>query len=288
MPPKDGKEKEILMVLKNHVAYRFLNNNEELVMEMLEHTHPAPFKEAMHNAQAKRLAEDGLPEALTDTYALLCNKASMNYIVTNSVLSTLDMLKVTKDGKNNDWSVFKNIRDGRYTFILPENKLLRMFVSEKVIWFLHLEQYGETGNTARLAWVMFYFDRFTGEPCEHFSHMDVRKIEPFVYSLLCFMFLTENDEIELKPGQKTGTKKSGKVINTLSQNLTIVNSRWNTTVIRNEEFEVSGHFRLQRCGKGRENTEIIFIAPFVKKGYIRKAKSEGFREKISVSEIHTE
>ncbi len=120
---------------------------------------------------------------------------------------------------------------------------------------------------------MFYFNRHTGEACNHHSHVDVKRLEPFVYSLLCFMFLTENDEVELKPGMKSGTKKSGKVINTLQQNITIVNSRWNTTVITSGEFGVRGHFRLQPVGVGRSENKLIFIEPFVKSGITRKAKS---------------
>ena len=120
-------------------------------------------------------------------------------------------------------------------------------------------------------------NRETGEPCDHYSSVDVKTLEPFVYRLLCFMFLTENDEIELKPGQKTGTKKSGKVINSLQQNVIIVNSRWNTTIISSGKFGVRGHFRLQPCGPGRSEYTTIFIDPFIKTGITRKAKSEGHK-----------
>ena len=259
------------MLLKNHVASRFLDKNDELVMEILEHTHPKEFEWCLN--QVDKLERGELPKEITDTYALLVNKDNKNYMVTNSVIDLLDMLKVSKDGKNYDWSVFKNIKEGKYTFILPGNKLLRMFIQADTIWFIHIEQEKAMNNVARLGWVMFFFNRTTGEPCSHYSHVDVKTLEPFVYSLLCFMFLTENDEIELKPSQKHGTKKSGKVINTLQQNITIVNSRWNTTVITSGEFGVRGHFRLQPVGTGRSENKLIFIEPFTKSGITRKAKS---------------
>lgn len=259
------------MLLKNHIASRFLDKKDDLVMEILEHTHPDEFKKSLDMADKSDRGD--LPKELTDTYALLVNKDNKNYIVTHSVLGLLDMLKVSKDGKNYDWSVFNNIKEGKYTFILPDNKLLRVFVQLNTIWFFHLEETKETSTTSHLGWVMFYFDRHTGEPCEHYSHIDVKTLEPFVYSLLCFIFLTKNDEIELKPGQKVGTKKSGKVINSLQQNITIINSRWNTTVITKGSFGVCGHFRLQPTGIGRMETTLIFIEPFVKSGITRKAKA---------------
>lgn len=264
------------MLLKNHIASRFLSKDEELVMDILVTTYPEETKivRAAHQESGRSGIEGVVDPKIIEMYALLTNRDNKNYVVTNSVISLLGMLKLSKDGQNYNWAVFKNIKEGRYTFILPDNKLLRMLVSGNVIWFIHVEQGKETNNSANLGWVMFYFDRLTGEPCEHTSHVDFKKIEPFVYSLLCFMFLTKNDEIDLRPGQKTGTKKSGKVINSLDYNITIVNSRWNTTVTSIGAFDVSGHFRLYPAGGVRLEPEIIFIAPYKKSGTIvREAKS---------------
>lgn len=277
------------MLLKNHIASRFLDPKDELVMEILEHTHPEAFQSALDNTEKSKnlmtetasrvgvIMEQNIPMVIHDTYNLLASSDSKNYVVTNSVLDLLDMLKVSRDGKNYNWSVFKSIKEGRYTFILPGNKLLRMLVQETNIWFMHLEEGDSKTYVNPLNWVMFYFNRLTGEPCSHYSSEDVQELQPFVYSLLCFMFLTENDEIELKPGQKAGTKKSGKVINTLFQNVTIVNSRWNTTVISKGEFGVRGHFRLQSYGPGRTEYATIFIDPFVKTGVTREAKSKSVK-----------
>jgi len=268
-----------MLLLKNHVASRFLDEKDDLVMEILEHTHPNAFETAIKGAEKAKtkiegvIMEQDIPAVLSDTYALLVNKDSKNYVVTNSVLDLLEMLKIEKY----DWGVFKKIKEGRYTFILPGNKLIRMYVQDSVIWFFHLEQGKTATNVAPLNWVMFYFNRQTGEPCSHYSSVDVQTLEPFVYRLLCFMFLTENDELELKPGQKSGTKKSGKVINTLKQNVTIVNSRWNTTIIVRGEFGVRGHFRLQPYGPGRSEVKPIFIEPFIKTGITRVAKSQSVK-----------
>jgi hypothetical protein len=118
---------------------------------------------------------------------------------------------------------------------------------------------------------MFYLDRVKNEQCDHFAHADVKIIEEFVYKLLCFVFLSENEEETLKAGEKKGTRKQGKIINVLPIPLTIINSKWNITSIRTDGFGVSGHFRLQPTSSG---TKMIFIEPFMKHGYIRKAKAE--------------
>jgi hypothetical protein len=89
---------------------------------------------------------------------------------------------------------------------------------------------------------------------------------------MCFIFLSENEEIVITPGRKHGTKKSGKLINTLNLPIIIVNSRWNITVVRTEGFNVSGHFRIYR--KDREEPKMILIQPYKKNGYIRRAKNE--------------
>lgn len=69
-------------------------------------------------------------------------------------------------------------------------------------------------------------------------------------------------------------KKQGKLLNNMDIPVTVVNSRWNTTVVRTEQFGVCGHFRLQRIGSGRSDSKVIFIEPFVKNGYVRNAQKE--------------
>lgn len=44
------------------------------------------------------------------------------------------------------------------------------------------------------------------------------------------------------------------------------------TIIRTEGFKVRGHFRLQPCGVGRKERELIYIQPYEKHGYTRTAK----------------
>jgi len=57
-----------------------------------------------------------------------------------------------------------------------------------------------------------------------------------------------------------------------NQKVTYYDCSWYTTIVRNEGFSVRGHFRLQPCGKGKQNKKLIFIHEFQKHGYVRRAR----------------
>lgn len=254
------------MVLRNHIITRLLKDD-SLAYEMLLQ---------MHHAESKKKVSD-LTEQEIDKMASFYNlvggadQGSLFY-VTNTVIDKLDMLKVEKSANGVfNWIIFKDVKPGKRTFIFDDNRVLRMWkdVSGKIVFcMIGYEQEEEV----KLVWDVFFID----ENNRHSSNYDdarIQAIDVFVYKLMCFIFLSENEELIIKPGFKHGTKKAGKIINTLNLPIIIVNSRWNVTVIRNEEFGVSGHFRLQPIGTGRKEAKMIFIQPFKKSGYIRRAKS---------------
>lgn len=275
------------MKFDTHVANRFLKDD-SFIHEILETQFPAVYKNGEDPTKNTKLMS---------LYALLrTEKGHKPYFVTNSVLDKLSLIKVKKKDVNGkmqyDWRVFESIKDGTCaTFIFPFNRdltadhrspnehggrstLLRMVVSGNTIAFAHVEMVPkETFNQASVNWVLFYVDRKTGFECEHFEHNDVKSIEDFIFHLLCFMYLTDNEEIIVNLNAKYGTKKGGNMVNTLGFPLVIVNNNWNVTSIRNEEFSVSGHFAIRHVGEGRTQTRLVWIDPFVKHGYVRKAKN---------------
>lgn len=255
------------MILKNHIAYRFLTDD-TLPMEMLESQYPElheHFKEG-----------DDVPESVLSLYHCLSPDKNKSYLVTKSVVENLDLLKINKKDDHYDWNVFKNLKDQKVTFIFHDGTLLRMLVSENTLWFCHLKfkMNHDSNIDGHMNWVMFYMDRLNGDLCEHFNHKDVKELEEFVYKFLCFFYLTENQEEILPAGKVYGTRKTGKILNDFKFPMTVVTSKWNTTTIRTDAFGVSGHFRLQPCGPGRTDTELIFIEPFIKNGYKRTASKE--------------
>jgi hypothetical protein len=252
------------MKLDNHIAKRFLTDD-MLIMEMLGDSFLGiPLESYTENSEVMAMAQVLYP---------IKQKA---YYCTNTVLDMLSMLKASRKDGRYDWSVFNGVPDGKSTYIFPNNSLLRVFINDEIIHmtYLHMKVSSLSENYGQLKWTMFYVDKKTGEKCDFFTHDDVREIEEFVYKLLCFIHLTENDEVVLKPKEKTGTKKSGKIINTLNLPLTIITSRWNTTVIRTEGFSVKGHFAIRWSGEGRLIPKLVFIQPFEKNGYVRTAKSK--------------
>lgn len=254
------------MLLKNHIAYRFLTDS-DLWMEMLESQHPNIYDDY---EKQNRI----LPEEIKSLYYCLNSDNNKPYVVTKSVVEHLDLLKLTKKDDHYNWTVFNHLPDQKVTFIFQDGSFLRMIVTEGTIWFCHLKfNYSKNSNNqGHMNWVMFYIDKKTLELCDHFNHPDVINLEEFVYKFLCFFYLTENSEEIIPPGRVYGTRKTGKTLNDFAFSVTVVTSKWNITTIRTDSFGVRGHFRIQPCGVGRSNYELILIEPFEKKGYIRKAK----------------
>jgi len=225
--------------------------------------------------------KDHITPEMMGTYQMITPKDNKSFYITDSVIKNLDLLKVKRNTEGQyDYTIFSNLKPQKCTFITPDNRLVRMLIPDGESSFQMLfdyiryvpdkqkKYYGHMNNC------MFYVNRMTGEQCSHFTHPDVKEVENLLYRLLCFIYLSDTEEIILKPGEKMGTKKSGKLINEIKQPLIIVTSKWNITSIRTEGFKVSGHFRLQPFGKGRNQVRVQWIDPFDKEGYVRGAKKD--------------
>lgn len=266
------------MRLKNHIALRFLTD-EKFIMDMIEE-HLGGKKLGITSRPL--IEKYGFPK-IASLWRLLSKDHQKAYMVTETVHDKLDMLKVKKDSEGHyDWTVFKNIMPCKKTFILypvPEWKgggCLRLLVEGNKLEFCHLCFRFNPGSKeeGEAKWTMFYIDRISNEHAEHCAHPDVQAIYEFVYKLMCFVFLSENEYEVLNPGASKGTQKTGKIKNELPVPITIINSKWNITSIRSEGFLVRGHFALRRCGVGYSYTRMVYIEPFEKHGYVRHAKNE--------------
>ena len=275
------------MKIDNHIAKRFLTDP-SMAVEIIEYMYPNAnevFGLSNQYETAKteyshqlELTQEELKDRIAGLYDLLSTpKTHKPYYCTESMLSCLDLLKINKIGDHYNWTYFSTLKDQKATFIFPNNSLLRMHIDGEIIWFLHMEfQPDEDKIRGNMKWVMFYLNRKTGELCEHFGHKDVQRIEKFIYSLLCFVYLADNEEVLVAANSKHGTRKSGKLINSTPFPMIIITSKWNITAIRTEGFSVSPHFAVRYTGKGRTVPRVVFIDQFEKKGYIRKEKPDGF------------
>lgn len=105
---------------------------------------------------------------------------------------------------------------------------------------------------------------------------DQQMLNDWVHSILVVIYFIHNCEIEtreLKPNEKY-RDKGVKYFNESKSNVVILDCSWFTELIRNTPFTVNGFLRWQPVGEGRNKKKLIWVEPFTKKGYYRKAKKE--------------
>ncbi len=256
------------MILKNHIAHRLLTED-SIIAEIIESVCPD---------DVKQMTDGTFVYTNKPVYEFFNRYKQKAYYITDTVIKQFENLKIKKiitdDVEHYNWTFFKKLPDQKITFILPGNSVLRFVVTENLLNICLFKSEKLDGHHDNVTCIMFAVDRFTGEEYEYCDSDDIKSIQKYVYSLLCFFYLTDNETIEIEPGQKHESKKSGMFINSLDDiPVTIVNSRWNITVIRTEGFTVSGYLATRWTGIGRTIPKLIFVSPFEKNGYIRKAKS---------------
>jgi hypothetical protein len=261
------------MVLKNHIAYRFLTD-EEMTLDMINAHMPGIIDKFLDDEKSMTDKERSQLKTLNDTISPIDQEA---FYITDTIVDKIGMLKAKlQENGHYDWSVFNHLRDQKKTFIYSNNSLIRVSIRDGFLCFCWIDaKKSERGNGFDTEFHLFNMEQATQRFSSNWSadsHIGV--LEDRIYRLLCFFYLAENEMIIVEPGRKYGTKKQGKLINTFQDiPVTIVNSTWNITSIRTEGFAVSGHFRLQPCGPGLTETKLILIEPFEKNGYMRKAKN---------------
>lgn len=102
------------------------------------------------------------------------------------------------------------------------------------------------------------------------------KIHDYVMSFILFYNYTETDT-KIISGLDSGKQRrvklnNEKYLNSSYNEIEIVDSSYFTRIVRNDEFEVGGHFRVQKCGVGNKDSKIIFIENYKKSGYSRGAR----------------
>lgn len=266
------------MRLKGHIAYRLLTDS-AITTAILNQSCPDEVK-LLKDIDMTRYTVQGQDNKFKNAekkWRWIYNLAAIPeaipslphtaYLITNTVTDKLDFLKIHKGKSGYDWTIFKDIPEGKKTFIFQKDSLLRFTVVGQLISFLYMRNYSKPSMS--IVWV----DRVTNEKHEAFENELLTTIDEItLYKLLCFFYFAENEEKIVEPGKKHGTKKqTDSLYNEVTVPVTIINNNWNVTSIRTEGFDVSGHFRMQPHGPGMKDTKMIFIQPFRKDGYVRKA-----------------
>jgi hypothetical protein len=254
------------MILKNHIVYKVLTDG-TIALKFAEHMYPEYYRDWINSTRGHHV--EGFSKIKT-FFELMNADYNRSFIITESVHKNLELLKIDKL----DWTVFLKIPDGKRTLISPHNNFTRFYKRNGKIEFCYCAKRDAEEGMIDLVFTALYVDLETGDvtmPDAHINkNMNVNDLT-ILYKLLCFLYLTNNEEVVIPPGKTHGTRKTGKMLNDTPFPVTIVTSKWNITSIRNEGFAVSGHFRLQPCGTGRGNVKLVFIEPFTKNGYKRTA-----------------
>jgi len=234
-----------------------------------EHLTQAEYDFGVQNARTLLLADENLPNT--------------NYLIKETAEEMAGKIPLSEKF---DIKFLNSVPDKKATFLMGKNLTIRYYKTGSMIYCLGLfitEQ--EDGNMLNSLFFrmdldegyIYYPIKSTNQdtkfkvneiPMEQIG-MNGATILEAVIKLLLFIELSDIIIEILEPNQKTGTRKTGKVFNQSDSNVVVVDSKWNTISVRNEGFKVSGHWRAQPCGVGRQERRIIWIDSFEKKGYVR-------------------
>ena len=222
------------------------------------------------NPRAKEFGDEAIEPFRVQWKDILSDNGNKNLFFTKTSRDVADSIKVGKF----EAKVLKVKQDRKLTFLIDDTHFYRVCLRKDEILVLIVKSVPSSAG-------MFYwsYDSIKIKPLLNEVHypscptdyLDDKYFSEFL-KLLIFVEYSELEETILKPNQSIGTKKQGKYFNATTQPFVIVDSQWNKIIVRKEGFGVSGHLRWQPVGTNREDRKLIYIAEFVKNGYVRGAK----------------
>ncbi len=266
------------MKLENHIVRKVIENPSDFTIEIIE------------AIKGKTVTtEDIDSNKFNDIIHVMNNKTNKNYYVTKSVIEKLRLLDTKKCMQLEGWKLFMNLPDFKKTYILPDmptdyskyggSGYVRVAKYGDILFFVHVSSKFIAPSLrtptldSNMYTVILYVDmRNEGEGmCNHWNSADGQSLAPFLFSLMCFVELCDNETIVVEPKGKYGTQKQGKFINTFPCSITVINNTWNITKVRHGTIEVIGHAQIYWTGPGRTIPKLLFKEPFTKEGYTRRS-----------------
>lgn len=160
----------------------------------------------------------------------------------------------------------KDIKIGSYCYLLGKDAFLTMNVKPGSITGMYL-------NSSTPAFFRFAADLESGFIAKNSSIYDKEYAE--VVQLLTYVELADVEVSIIEAGSSNGkTRAEGKIKNESDFRVYVVDSAWNKVIIRDSEFLVRGHYRLQPCGPFNKDRKLIWISDFAKHGYKRQARAK--------------
>ena len=240
-------------------------------------------------SEIKKLSknDDEVEKYSNDIASLLSQEGNKNYLITQSSMGIINGIKI--DGDKIDGKVFKGLPlNKKITILLGERLFFRYHIKEDNIFCISVHSDPLDYINNQISYITFRINTKDGTFSENifqdgnaYSQIGMTTTKgkfmkwfSMFLKTLIYLEFSELNTVILKNGSKHGTKKAGKYLNESGEEVVIVDSTWNKTIIRVEEFGVSGHLRLQPFGKGRINRKLIYVSDYIKKGYVRNAKKQ--------------
>lgn len=184
------------------------------------------------------------------------------FYICNSVYRAADTIRISDSFTGR---ILKDVSDGTYTYLLGPYSMARFTKRGTVIRGFFFEDHDRI--------IAFDFGVDTDEGGMYYPE-EFNSTFSQIMQVLTFIELGDTETVYLESGRNNGkTKKTGKITNTSTDPIHIVDSTWNKIIIRTDGFAVRGHFRLQPCGEANKDRKLIWIDAFEKHGYVRNAKN---------------
>lgn len=250
------------MKISSTYVHRFLTDSKLRSLYMEDHME----NHFNNNPGLDKESIEDLGHYFSESHHVIENVENLKkYIIRKTALNICEHININEERKFDYLSKFK---DGDYMFILSENEFLkcRKHSNNRII-VANYRRFSDDNSQ----YCMFNISLNTRQEQIPEDIIGQRAYTLFI-QILIFILFTETEEVYLKPGEKNGTRKGGKIVNNSNLDFTIIDSTWNKILIRDEEFEVGGHLALRACGPGRVDRRLTWIKPYKKNGYIRKTK----------------
>ena len=191
-----------------------------------------------------------------------------SYLIRKTAMDMVERIKI--DGSF-DPKVLKKVPIQKAEIILNENQLYRYWFDGTVLRGIFIEKV-KTYLGPEVRYHSFTIDPDTKlKSLNIYTDVKVSEAAERLWKLMIFLYFSEVQTVLLAPNGKIGTLSTERFKNELKCTFVVVDTTWNRISIRTTGFNVCGHFRLQACGKNREDRKLIFIEEFGKEGYIRGA-----------------
>lgn len=193
---------------------------------------------------------------------MVSDDGSSYYFICDSVYKAAELVKINDNFSGRS---LKDIKFGKYTYLMGKNRMVRFCVGIGVIRGFYF-------NDVEKKAFEFGIEMDDGG---YFFQKGYDKEFSMIMQVLSFVELGDIEVKILEAGRNNGGKKNiDKVTNTSNKTVFVVDSSWNQIIIRTTGFAVRGHFRFQTCGERGKDRKLIWIDAFEKHGYKRRPAAE--------------